>query len=253
MQEFFALETVYSVALREIRRFYRSRSLVFSSVFMPLLWLLILGIGFGATMKFVNPRLGSYFFFVFPGALGLNVFFTSTSAGINIISDREYGFFKEMLVSPASRISIVLGRVAGQGVASIIQGCLMLFLAEIFRIHFAGISILLVIPLIFFMGAGFYCAGMVIASFMDSLSGFVAVQNLLLIPAFFLSGALFPLQGLPSWLYLLTLINPLTYGIDLLRYLLLGINAFNPLTDFIAVTVFMIASAGASVWVFRNK
>jgi ABC-2 type transport system permease protein len=243
----------YGIAVREVKRFFRARSRVFSSIFMPLFWLVIFGTGLGATMKFLNPTFGSYSAFVFPGIIALNLFMRSIGAGVNVLIDKQYGFMKEMLVAPISRVSIVVGKMFGDSLTSVIQGCLILLLAVLFDISFPLINLVFIIPAMMVISAGFLGLGMLIATFFESVQGFQLIINLIVMPMFMLSGALFPIDGLPSWLAVLTKLDPLTYGVDLLRYLILGISSFDPLLDAVVVAGFAFFTVLIASIAFRKR
>ncbi|MBR9679117.1 MAG: ABC transporter permease [Nanoarchaeota archaeon] len=244
---------VYGIAIREVKRFFRARSRVFSSIFMPLFWLVIFGTGLGASMKFSNSTFTNYTAFVFPGVIALNLFMRSIGAGVNILVDKQYGFMKEMLVAPISRVSIVVGKVLGNSFTSLIQGCLILMLAILFDISFPLINIPFIIFTMLLISAGFLGLGMMIATFFESVQGFQLMINLFVMPVFMLSGALFPIDNLPSWLSLLTKLDPLTYGVDLLRYLILGVSFFNPVLDVLVVVGFTVFTVIIAALAFNRR
>jgi daunorubicin resistance ABC transporter membrane protein len=170
-----------------------------------------------------------YVKFMFPGILGMTVLFTAVFSAISIIWDREFGFLKEVLVSPVPRSSVALGKIIGGSTTALMQA--VVFLALAFTPWFYGFSlstlwkVLAVLPLLVLLALSLTSLGVAVAARMTSFEGFPIVMNFLLMPLFFLSGAFFPLQGLPTWMNFLNKIDPLTYGVDALRGIMLrGIN-----------------------------
>ncbi len=200
---------------REVLRFWREKSRIISSLIMPLLWLLI----FGSGMRNVQiPGIENYQMYIFPGVLGMSILFTSIWSGISVIWDREFGFLKEILVAPVPRASIVIGKALGGGTSAFIQGFILLPLSFLVGIKLAPLSFLLLIPVMALLSIGLVCVGLLIASLMSSMEGFNFIMSLVVMPMFFTSGALFPLTSAPAWLRAVSYVNPMTYGVDLLRW-----------------------------------
>lgn len=216
--------TIYIIWLRDIIRYVRQRSRLYSSIARPILWLFILGSGlrpsFGAIQGF------NYTQFIFPGIIAMALIFTSIQSAISVIWDREFGFLKEILVAPVPRTAVALGKAFAGSTLSVIQGTLILIFAPLVKIPIAWYTILLLIPAMFLISFALVGIGIIIASRMTSFEGFGTIMNFLVMPMFFLSGAMFPVSGLPSWLKIVVYINPLTYGVDLLRNIVLGISTF---------------------------
>jgi ABC-2 type transport system permease protein len=196
---------------------------------MPIIWLALLGTALGSMMKSspLLPEGMNYVQFIAPGIIGMAILFTSIFSGISIIFDREFGFLKEILVAPVSRVSIVLGKALGGTTTAMIQGTIMFILALFFGVSFSselGVvgGILVTIVFMFLIGLSFVSIGIAIASKIQSMEGFQAIMSFLIMPMFFLSGALYPLDVLPDWIRVLTYIDPLTYGVDGLRYAIQG-------------------------------
>ena len=218
---------IYTLWLREVKRYLRDRTRIVSSFFQPLLWLVI----FGSGMR-ISVSIGSlsYQQYIFPGIIGQTLLFTSMFMGISVIWDREFGFLKEILVAPISRFSIFLGKMLGDSTDAVIQGIIVFCLGLLLGIPLSIVEFLEVLPLMLLITFGLVSIGLTIASFMESLESFGVIQSFINLPLFFLSGALFPIRGdqVPSWLQTVSHFNPLTYGVDALRTIVLG-AAWQPL------------------------
>jgi ABC-2 type transport system permease protein len=214
---------VYTLWLREIKRFLRDRTRLVSMFIQPLLWLIIFGAGFG--LRFTIPGL-SYQQVIFPGIVAQTLLFTSIFMGISVIWDKEFGFMKEILVSPISRFSIFLGKMFGDSSSAFLQGIIVFFVGIALGISIDPLTFLYALPIMILITFGLVSIGLTIASFMGNLESFGAIQTFINLPLFFLSGALFPLNGpginLPTWLTSIAAWNPLTYGVDALRSVILG-------------------------------
>ena len=221
------MNAIYILWLRELKRYTRSRAMVVASLGQPLLYLLVLGFGFGPV--FQKAGNGSYLQFVAPGVIGMSVLFTSVFSGIGLLWDRQFGFLKETLVAPVPRITVMIGKTLGGATVATIQGLLVLIICLIagFRpVSWAALPIALVFMIL--TAIVFAGLGMAIGSTLQDMQGFQLIMNFVVMPIYFLSGALFPLTGLPSVLSFLTRIDPLSYGIDGLRNVLLGASQFEP-------------------------
>jgi ABC-2 type transport system permease protein len=222
---------IYILWLRELKRYTRSRSQIVASLGQPLLYLLALGFGLGPV--FQRAGNGSYLQFIAPGVIGMTVLFTSIFSGIGLLWDRQFGFLKETLVAPVTRLSIVVGKTLGGVTVAVIQGILVIavcLLAGFRPVNLAAMpAALLYMALIALVFAGL---GTAIGSRLQDMQGFQLIMNFLVLPIFFLSGALFPLDHLPKVLSDITTADPLSYGIDGLRGTLIGRSHFALLTDF---------------------
>jgi len=220
---------LYTLWLREVKRFLRDRVRLLAMFIQPLLWLVIFGAGFG--IRFSIPNL-SYQQVIFPGIVGQTLLFTSMFMGISVLWDKEFGFMKEILVSPISRFSIFLGKVAGDATSGFIQGIIVFAVGAALGIRIDPVTFIYALPVMVLITIGLVSIGLTVASFISTLEGFGSIQTFINLPLFFLSGALFPLKGpgisLPNWLTIVSAWNPLTYGVDALRTLMLG-NAWTPL------------------------
>lgn len=246
------LEGIYTIWRRENIRFLRYKSRIVTSVITPLLWLIVFGTGFGATVRFGGIT-GGYQAFLFPGIIGMTVLFSSLFSGVSVITDRQYGFLKEMFVAPISRSSIVFGKALGASTTAMIQGTIILLLAFILNIHLTLLTFIATLIIMIIMSLGLVGIGLFISAFMDSMEGFNLIMNFVVMPMFFLSGALFPITGLPEWLKSAVYINPLTYGVDALRYAVLGISSIPIYVDMIVIIVFATVMIVSSAYAFTKR
>lgn len=233
------LQTIYIMWLRELEKFWRSPSRIIGALGQPILFLLALGYGVGSMFQAAGQ--GSYVQFLVPGISGMAIIFASIFNGMQIIWDRQFGFLKETLVAPVSRIAIMLGRTFGGATVATVQGCIVFVLTLLFGFH--PYSWALVVPAIivmFSIASLFSALGITVASFVKDIQGFQLVMNFLVMPMFFLSGALFPLTNIPLLLRALATIDPLSYGVDGIRALLINVSHFGIATD--ATVLLVIAS-----------
>jgi ABC-2 type transport system permease protein len=221
-------------------------------VVTPLLWLIIFGTGLGSAVRFGNMP-GGYEAFIYPGIIGQTVLFTSIFSGLSVIMDRQYGFLKEILVAPISRPSIVLGKALGISTAAVIQATILLLLSFIVGVSMTPMVFILCVGIALIMSVGLGGMGLVIAAFTDSMEGFNLIMSFIVLPMFLLSGALFPITGLPSWLQTGVYLNPLTYGVDALRYAILGESALPLGVSIIAISVFAVLMVLVSSIIFSKK
>lgn len=228
------MNAIYILWLRELKRYTRSRAMIVASLGQPLLYLLVLGFGLGPV--FQKAGNGSYLQFVAPGVIGMSVLFTSVFSGIGLLWDRQFGFLKETLVAPVPRITVMIGKTLGGATVATIQGLLVLVVCLI--AGFRPVNWLtLPLALVFMIMTAIVFAGLGIAigSQLQDMQGFQLIMNFIVMPIYFLSGALFPLTGLPAVLNFLTRIDPLTYGIDALRNILIGTSEFAPELSFVVL------------------
>ncbi len=219
------MSTIYILWLRQIKRYLRSRTRIIGALGQPLLFMVAFGFGFGAI--FARAGAGNYMNFLIPGIIGQSILFTAIGSGIDLIWDRQFGFLKETLAAPVSRFEIFFGRTLGGATVATIQGVIVLGLS--FIVGFRPYSILqmiIAIPAMFLLALLFTSLGTAIATKMEDFQGFQLIMNFLVMPLFFLSGALFPLNAMPSVLVTIARFNPLSYGIDLIRGLLSNLSNF---------------------------
>jgi ABC-2 type transport system permease protein len=225
-----SVSVIYILWLREIKRYSRSRAQIVASLGQPLLYLIALGFGLGPVFQKAGE--GSYLQFVAPGVIGMSVLFSSIFSGIGLLWDRQFGFLKETLVAPVPRLQIMIGRTLGGATVSMIQGLMVLVVCLLAGFRPAHVS---TIPLaLMFMALiciVFAALGTAIGSSLQNMQGFQLIMNFLVMPIYFLSGALFPLKNLPTGLAIVTRLDPLTYGIDGLRGAFIGISHFSAATN----------------------
>lgn len=219
------VRAVYMIWRRDLVRFWRDRVRVIGALAQPLLFLVILGTGLSSALGSAGGggfRSGlDYQTFMYPGIIGMAVLFTSIFSGMSIIWDREFGFLKEVLVAPIDRSAVAVGKTLGGATQATIQGVILLLLAPFVGVKLTPLSVLALLGLIFCMSFALAGIGVALAARMKSMMGFQFVLNFLVQPAFFLSGALFPVTGLPAWMTALTRVDPLSYGVDPIRRVVL--------------------------------
>ncbi|MBI4894913.1 MAG: ABC transporter permease [Candidatus Aenigmarchaeota archaeon] len=229
---------IYAVWLREMIRFVRAKSRVISSLAMPFFWLVFIGIGIGSSFSLPGT---SYITFLAPGILGMTLLFSSIFAGVSVIWDRQFGFLKELLVAPISRTSIVLGKVFGGATVSMITAMIMLVVMVFVGLISFSVMILVSIVFMALISMTFVSLGVVMASRMKGMEGFQMIMSFLIMPIFFLSGALFPLENTPGWMQVASYLDPLTYGVDGLRGALIGHSIFPITLDLTALALITIS------------
>ena len=224
------LRAIYIIWYRDILRFWRDRMRLLGSLAQPLLFLVVFGTGLSSALQGAGGGFGggagggvslSYTQFIFPGIIGMSILFSAIFGAMSIVWDREFGFLKEVLVAPIDRSAVAIGKALGGATQAMVQGVILLVLAPVVGVKLTVTSVVLVILLSFLLAFSLSSLGVLIASRMKSMQGFQVVMNFLMMPIFFLSGSLFPLQGLPDWMTFLTRIDPASYGMDPLRRVML--------------------------------
>ncbi len=221
---------IYIMWLRQMKRFLRSRARIVASLAQPLLFLVTFGFGFSAIFR--QAGAGDYIQFLAPGIIAMAIVFSSVFSGIEVMWDRQFGFLKETLVAPVSRTALMFGRTLGGATVALIQGLLVLLVT--LAIGFRPTSWLLVIPAIVVMALIaiiFTAFGTAMGARIRDMQGFQLIMNFIVMPLFFLSGALFPLDGLPAAMYWVVRADPLSYGVDAMRGLLIGAAHFGLMLD----------------------
>ena len=253
--------SIWVIAYRELVRFVQDRPRMISSFSMPIIFLLIFGAGFGRLIGQMMPGV-DYIQFMYPGILAMTVLMTSVMSGVSIVWDREFGFLKEVMVSPLTRSGVLIGKAVGAATIAIIQGAIMLVLAPIVNVPINLGTVLALFPLLLILSLSLSGLGLLIGARMRSQQGFQIVMQLVIFPMMFLSGIFFPVSGVATWLGVLSKLNPVTYGIDAIRQVFLG-------TEVAGVTVFghtmgivdsaiVVAMVGAvllttAIWVFNRQ
>jgi ABC-2 type transport system permease protein len=245
------MSAIYILWLRELRRYRRSRAQIVASLGQPMLYLIALGFGLGPV--FQKAGQGSYLQFVAPGVISMSILFSSVFSGMGLLWDRQFGFLRETLVAPVPRIHIMLGRTLGAATVAVIQGLLVLIVCLIAGFRVVDIRSL---PLAFaFMGliaCVFAALGTAVGSAIENMQGFQLIMNFLVMPIFFLSGALYPLDNLPKGFSAVTAIDPLSYGVDSLRTILIGRSHFGLALDGIVLGTVAIVLLGVGSWLFSR-
>jgi ABC-2 type transport system permease protein len=222
---------VYVIWYRDLVRYTRDRVRLVISLAQPLLYLLVFGVGLSSSIggggtgllgAAAAPGSVGYVRFMFPGVVGMAILFTAIFSAMSIVWDREFGFLREILVAPINRSAVAIGKALGGATQAMIQGLVMLAFAPVAGVHLSLLSVLEVIPLLFILAFALSALGVALAARMRSMQGFQMVMNLLLMPMFFLSGSLFPLNGLPGWMTVLTRLDPVAYGIAPVRHVVLA-------------------------------
>ena len=216
-----ALRAMATIWKRDLLRFVRDRARLASSLGQPLLFLVLFGGGFSAAISGLGGGELNYTQFLFPGILAMTVLFTAVFSAVSVVWDREFGFLKEVMVAPVSRYAVAAGKVAGGSSVALLQGLIILVLAPVLGISFSWVQIGLIIGILLLLAVMMTSFGLLLAARQQSMEGFHMMMNFVLLPMFFLSGAFFPLQGVPAWMHLLATADPVTYGVDPLRQIVL--------------------------------
>ncbi len=235
------LRAIYMIWRRDLVRFWRDKVRVVGALAQPLLFLVILGTGLSSALRGAGSggfRGLDYQVFMYPGIIGMAVLFSSIFSGMSIIWDREFGFLKEVLVAPIDRSAVAIGKTLGGATQASLQGVILLLLAPFMGVRLGPLAVLELLGIIFCVAFALSGVGVAVAARMRSMMGFQFVLNFLVQPAFFLSGALFPVTGLPGWMTALTRVDPLSYGVDPIRRIVLsGSGVPSPVLDRLSLTL----------------
>lgn len=215
------LRGIYTIWYRDILRFWHDKMRMVGAISFPLLFLFVFGSGLSARMGLLGDGF-DFIQFMFPGVIGMTVFMTSFMAGVSVVWDREFGFLKEVLVAPISRVSVVVGKALGAATVALFQGLIIMLLAPLIGVSLTLGTVLVLLPLMFLLAVTMGSMGILLASRIRSMEAFQAVVQMMMFPMVFLSGVFFPLQGLPAWMSVIVKINPVTYGIAPIRQVVLG-------------------------------
>jgi ABC-2 type transport system permease protein len=245
------MNTIYILWLRQMKRFARSGIRVIISVVQPLVYLIALG--FGLNKVFEQSGRGHYLDFIVPGIIAQTILFNAIFWGVGIMWDKQFGFLKETLVAPVPRMNIMFGNALGGATIAVIQGIALLIISIIFGFHpysFPLLFVTLIIMGMLALAMVSFSAG--IAAIMNDMQGFMAINNLLVIPLFFLSSALYPLDSVPTAMQVIASLNPLTYAVDALRMSLINQSHFPLWQDFTVLGVVMIGLFAFGVYRFKK-
>lgn len=215
-----SLSSIYIFWYREVLRIWRDKIRIVGSLAMPLLWLLAFGAGFSRVVQ-IAPGV-NFAKFMFPGIICMTVLMTSFMSGVSIVWERELGFLKEVLVAPVPRATIVIGKTLGGATVAMFQGSLILALAPLVGVKLTPVMILQLWPLMLMVALAAAALGILVASRMKSMEGFQIIMQSTIMPMIFLSGVFFPVNNLPSWMNPIVKVNPVTYGVDAIRQVVLA-------------------------------
>jgi ABC-2 type transport system permease protein len=251
------LNVIYVLVAREFKKFIRAKSRLLSTITRPLLWLFLVGAGMS---RLVSPDAGMpYTQFIFPGILGMTILFSSIFSSISIIWDKEFGFFKEILAAPVSRISIVVGKALSGTVISTIQAAIVLLLFPLLGFKLGILQVLAVLGIAMIMSFCIASFGVVLASFYESYESFSVIMNFIVMPMFFLSGAMYPVKLLPKALGIAAKLNPLTYGVDAMKNVIFPLEEepmspdFTLFTDIFVIVALSTAFVAIAARLFERK
>ncbi len=257
------LKGFLTIWLRDLLRFSRDRARMVSSLGQPLLFLLIFGAGLSPAVSGLGGGQVNFTQFLFPGILAMTVLFTAVFSAVSVVWDREFGFLKEVMVAPVSRTAVALGKVAGGSTVALIQGLVMLVFAPLLGIRLGWDQLLVLVGLMLLLATMMTSLGLLMAARQRTMEGFHMMMNFILMPMFFLSGAFFPLRGVPIWMWLLGLADPVTYGVDSLRQVVLqgtvpglalrAVRLYPIAVDAALMVAFGLLFLAPAVWLFGRQ
>jgi len=248
------LTAVYVLWLREMKRFFRTKSRIFGMLVMPLLFMVFFGLGFGSINIPGMPAGINYLAFLIPGIIGMSVLFTSMFSGISVLWDREFGFLKEIMVAPVDRVSIVMGRILGGVSTVLIQVVLIMLISLLFGFTIPGVvEFLITMVFIVLISTTFIGIGLIMASRMKDMHGFNLITQFIIFPTFFLSGALYPITNLPNVVKIISYIDPLTYGVDGMRSVLIGASTFPLMLNLVVMITLSLVTVFLGAYAFEKS
>jgi ABC-2 type transport system permease protein len=243
------MKVVYILWLRQIKRYWRSKSRIIGSLMQPLLFLLAFSFGFGPVFEKAGGE--NYIEFLTPGIIGMSILFTSIFSGIDLIWDKQFGFIKETFVAPVPRYKIILGRILGGATTSSFQGFLVFLVSLLFGFKITKLmSLILGFVFMFLIAFVFASLGTIIASILDDIQGFQLIMSFLVMPTFLFSGAIFPLNNLPEFLKFIAQFNPLSYGVDGLRWALISNSYFGGIFDLFVLSLVSLIFVSIATYIF---
>jgi len=245
-------EIFFALLKREVERYFNDKKRLLASLILPITWLIIFGPGFGLSFRYGVSDI-SYEQYILPGIVGMTILFGSLWSGTSVLRDEQTGFAKILKTSPVSDITKVASKSLATSFVNVLQVIVLIVLYSIFVSQIATTSIIYVLIITAIMSFAFSSLGILIASFIDTQESYDTVINILVIPILFLSGALFPIEKTVIWMHHISNLNPLTYGIDIMRQLVLGISNFSFIFDIgviIFSTIFLFA---CSVFIISKK
>jgi len=253
----FEPEAAYGIWLRDLKKFWRERSRLLGGIARPILWLLILGTGLRGAVNTQTLVPGGtnvdYTQYIFSGVIALTLIFSALQSATSIIWDREFGFLKEVMAAPVSRLSILIGKALGGATQATLQGVITLAFAPLVGLWPSLPTIGLLIVVMFLVSFALTALGVVIASRMTSFEGFGTISNFVVMPMYFLSGAIYPTSTAPDWLKPLIVVNPLSYGVDVLRHITIGAGTFSVAFDLGFLVVFAAVMMAIALPLFSKE
>jgi ABC-2 type transport system permease protein len=248
---------IYIIWLRDIKRHFRDRARIIGSLGSPIIFIFILGAGLGSSMRFSGGGIEGFDYkvFMFPGILGMTVLFAGVFSAVSIVWDREFGFLKEMLVAPVPSWSIAMGKVVSGATIASMQGTIMLLLAPLLGISLSPAMLARLLPTMFLVAFSMTGLGVLVATRLKTMQGFQMIMNFIMMPMFFLSGAMFQLTSAPRWMDTLARINPLTYGVDAMRSIMLVDfpSRFSLAADIVIIMAISAAMLALAVTAFSRQ
>ena len=245
------LESIWMIWQRDLVRFRRQPTRLYGSVVRSVVWLFALGLGL--RQSFVPVSGMSYTQFIFPGVIAMSLIFASLQSAISVIWDREFGFLKEVMVAPIPRSSLVLGKALGGASTATLQGIVVMVMAPLAGVGLTVESVVAAVLLMFLTSVAMTSLGLLIAVRMTDFEGFGSIQNMVVMPMFLLSGAMFPTNGVPLWLKAFLVVNPLTYGVDCIRGVLLNYYTHPLVLDMAVLSGFAVVMLGATLWLLQRE
>lgn len=237
-----------------MKTFVRAKSRVLGSLLVPILFIGFLGSGFSGVLIPGVPSGVNFLQYLVPGMVGMTMVMSSMFAGMSVLWDRQFGFLKEIMVTPVSRVSIVLGRIAGGATTSLIQGIAILTISMLLGFQFSGaVGLLFAFAFMVLVSVSFIGLGLAIASKLKDMQGFGLIMNFIMFPLLFLSGAFYPLSNLPAVIGWIGYVNPLTFGIDGMRGSLIGASALPLMVDFVVLVAFCTATVLLGAYLFEKS
>src|SRR3954468_6029838 len=244
-------EAILMLCERDLSRFVRERAQLYGSLARTVVWLFVLGAGLRGSITV--PGGISYLAYIFPGMLVMAIIFTSLQSAVGVIFDREFGFLKEILVAPVPRASIVIGKALAGATISTIQGLIIFLFAPFVGVHPTLPALIASVFVMLLTGFGLTAIGLIVAARLTSFGGFGTINNFIILPLYFPSGAQFPLDRAPDWMRTLSHLNPLVYSVDLLRGLLVGLWSYDPRLDLLVLIPFAIATLCGANFAFTRQ
>lgn len=248
---FLDLEGIAMIWRRDMVRLWRQRSRLLGAVARALVWLFALGFGLRGSLGSIAGF--SYEQFVFPGVIAMTVIFSGLQSAISIVYDREFGFLKEVQVAPTPRSTLVIGKCLGGASSSTLQALIILFFAPLAAVHLTTLNILATIVATFVTALAISGLGVVIAMWITDFENFGTIQNFITLPLYMFSGAIFPTRQVPSWLHVILLLNPLSYGVNAIRGVLLGYDSASVPFNLVVLLFFTLVMLMIAIGMSRKE